>query len=129
MAWVIRLLISWAISAAALGFAAWVLDSFVIDDFWTLVLASAVFGIVNFLVKPILTFIALPLIILTLGIAYFFVNMAMLAITDWLIDGFDIEGFWTYVGATILVWLANTVLSMIPLGDELDRRSRRFSYR
>jgi putative membrane protein len=125
--WVIRLLISWAISAAALAFAAWILDSFVIDDFWTLVLASAVFGIVNFLVKPIVTFIALPLIILTLGIAYFFVNMAMLAITDWLIDGFEIEGFWTYVGATILVWVANTVLSMIPLGDELDRRSRRFA--
>jgi putative membrane protein len=127
VAWVIRLLISWAISAAALAFAAWILDSFVIDDFWTLVLASAVFGIVNFLVKPILTFIALPLIILTLGIAYFFVNMAMLWITDWLIDGFEINGFWTYVGATILVWLAHTVLSMIPLGDELDRRSRRFS--
>jgi putative membrane protein len=124
VAWVVRFLISWAISAAALAFAAWVLDSFVIDDFWTLVLASAVFGIVNFLVKPILTFIALPLIILTLGIAYFFVNMAMLAITDWLIDGFEIEGFWTYVGATILVWLANTALSLIPLGDELDRRSR-----
>jgi putative membrane protein len=129
VAWVIRLLISWVISAAALAFAAWILDSFVIDDFWTLVLASAVFGIVNFLVKPILTFIALPLIILTLGVAYFFVNMAMLAITDWLIDGFEIEGFWTYVGATILVWLANTALSMIPLGDELDRRSGRLSYR
>jgi putative membrane protein len=126
VAWLIRLLISWAISAAALAFAAWILDSFVIDGFWTLVLASAVFGVANFLVKPILTFIALPLIILTLGIAYFFVNMAMLWITDWLIDGFEISGFWTYVGATILVWLANTVLSMIPLGDELDRRSSRF---
>ena len=125
MPWLIRLLLSWAFSAASLAFAAWILDSFVIDSFGTLVLAAAVFGIVNFLVKPILTFIALPLIILTLGIAYFFVNMAMLWITDWLIGGFDINGFWTYVGATILVWLAHTALSMIPLGDELERRSGR----
>jgi putative membrane protein len=122
--WVIRLLLTWAFNAASLAFAAWILDSFVIDDFGTLALAAAVFGIVNFLVKPILTFIALPLIILTLGIAYFFVSLAMLWITDLLIGGFEIHGFWTYVGATILVWLANTVLSLIPLGDDFRRGPR-----
>lgn len=114
----VRILVQWATLAAALAFAAWVLSSFRIDDVWTLVLASALFGVVNLVLKPLLTFIALPLILLTLGVAYFFVNMAMLWVVDELVGGFRIEGFWTYVAATILVWLAGYVIRMLPLpGD------------
>ena len=60
--------------------------------------------------KPLLTFIAIPLIILTFGIAYFFVNVAILAFTEWIVPDFSIDGFWTYVGATIVMWLVNVLL-------------------
>jgi putative membrane protein len=58
------------------------------------------------------TFIALPLILLTFGIAYFFVNVVMLLFTEWVTPDFSIDGFWTYVGATIVIWLVNWLVWM-----------------
>jgi putative membrane protein len=73
-------------------------------------LGGAVLGIANSIVKPILTLLALPLIILTLGLVLFAINVAMLALAEWIAPDFSIDGFWTYVGATIIVWLVNYVL-------------------
>jgi putative membrane protein len=83
------------------------------DDFWVLLLAAAVLTLANMIVKPIVAILAIPLIILTLGIAYFFVNVLMLAVTDWIVSDFEVEGFWTYVGATIVIWLVNVAIGAI----------------
>jgi putative membrane protein len=80
------------------------------DSFWVLAVAALVFTIVNWVVKPILAILSIPLIIITFGIAYFFVNMAMLWLTDIVVPDFEIGGFWTVVGATIVVWLVNVVI-------------------
>jgi putative membrane protein len=72
--------------------------------------------------KPLLTFIAIPLIILTFGIAYFFVNVAILAFTEWVVPNFSIDGFWTYVGAVIVMWIVNVAVGRLLRaiqGDEL----------
>ena len=71
-----------AVNVAALWLAAELLDGVTYDEFTTLLLAALVLGLVNFAVKPLLTLLALPLIILTLGIAYFFVSLAMLLLTS-----------------------------------------------
>ena len=52
----------------------------------------------------------LPLAIVTLGVAWFGVAMLMLHLTDGILRGFDIHGFWTLAGATLAVWLVNTTL-------------------
>jgi putative membrane protein len=82
------------------------------DAFLTLVLAAIVFTIVNWIVKPIVAILSIPLIILTLGVAYFFVNVLMLLLTDWVVDDFEAGGFWTVVGATIVIWVVNLVISV-----------------
>ena len=41
---------------------------------------------------------------MTLGIAWFFVAMFILWLTTVIVGGFHIEGFWTLVGATVIVW-------------------------
>ena len=91
----------------ALIVADWVFSGFTIERWGSLLLAGAVFGLANVFLKPLLTFIAIPLIILTFGIAYFFVNVAILAFTEWVVPNFSIDGFWTYVGAVIVMWLVN----------------------
>jgi putative membrane protein len=80
------------------------------DSFWVLVAAAVVFTFVNWIVKPIVAILSIPLIILTLGVAYFFVNVLMLLLTDWVVPDFEAGGFWTLVGATIIIWLANLVI-------------------
>ena len=98
----VRLVVAWGANILALIVADWVFSGFVIERWGTLLLAGAVFGLANVFLKPLLTFIAIPLIILTFGIAYFFVNVAILAFTEWVVPNFSIDGFWTYVGAVIV---------------------------
>jgi putative membrane protein len=79
--------------------------------FGTLALAALVFTIVNWIVKPVLAVLSIPLIIVTFGIAYFFVNVLMLVLTDAVVDKFEAGPFWTVVGATIVIWLVNLVIA------------------
>src|SRR5215217_6741671 len=118
------LLLRLAVNVAALWVAAEVLDGVTYDEFSSLLLAALVLGLVNFLIKPLLTLLALPLIILTLGIAYFFVSLAMLLLTSALVSGFEIDGFWAAVGATVIVWLVNTALGGLTRGDRGARARR-----
>jgi putative membrane protein len=108
-----RLLVATAVNVAALAVTAWAFDRVRVDGWGALVLAGVVFGIVNTFVKPVVTVLALPVILLSLGVALFFVNMLMLALTDWVVNGLVISGFWTLVGATIVVWLVNLVIESV----------------
>lgn len=110
---VVRLLVSWGINVLGLIVADWAFGSFTIERWGPLLLAGAVLGFANTFLKPLLTFIAIPLILLTLGLAYFFVNVAMLLFTEWVVPNFSIDGFWTYVGATIVIWLVNWLLGSV----------------
>ena len=108
-----RLAIATAVNVAALAITAWAFDDVRVDGWGALILAGVVFGIINTVVKPIVTFLALPLVVLTLGIALFFINMLMLALTDWIVNGLVIDGFWTFVGATIVIWLVNVIIELV----------------
>jgi putative membrane protein len=109
---VFGLLLRFAANAAALWLAAQLSDGVSYGaDAGTLALAALVLSLANALVKPIVTILAIPLIIVTLGVALFFVSLAMLELTAWLVDGFRIDGFWPAVGATIIVWLVNAVFT------------------
>ena len=83
------------------------------DQFGVLLLAAVVFTIVNWFIKPILAILSIPFIIITFGIAYFVINMLMLVLTDAVVDDFEVGGFWTVVGATIVVWFVNVVVSTL----------------
>ena len=126
----VRLGISWLTNALILAIVTALLSNVTVRDFWGLLEAAAVFGVLNTLLKPLLRFITLPLALLTLGIAWFFVSMLMLVITDAIVPGFHISGFWTLVGATLIIWTVNLVLDYTPgpwqvTGKRRRRRIRR----
>ena len=82
---------------------------------WTsLLFAAAVFGVVNTIVKPVVTLLSLPLILLTVGIALLFINVLMLWITDAIVGGIHFDGFISLVSASIVIWLVNMVLTWLP---------------
>ncbi|MCC6222894.1 MAG: phage holin family protein [Thermoleophilia bacterium] len=82
-------------------------------SFWTLVLAGLVFSLVNAVVRPIVVLLALPAVVLTLGLGLLLVNALMLWLTGQIVGSFDVSGFWTAVGGAVIVWLANTALEAI----------------
>jgi putative membrane protein len=126
----VRLGISWLTNALLLAIVTVLLTDVTVANFWRLLEAAAVFGILNTLLKPLLRFITLPLALLTFGIAWFFVSLLMLVITNAIVSGFDIHGFWTYVWATLIIWVVNLVLDFTPgpwqvTGKRRRRRARR----
>jgi putative membrane protein len=112
----IALLIRWGLNVLALIVVDWMFSSVSIGRWGSLLLAAAILTIGNTILKPILAILTLPLILLTFGLAYFAINVLMLALAEWITPDFSIDGFWTYVGATIVVWLVN-----VTVGWLLDR--------
>ena len=87
MPFLLRILVAWAIDAAALAIAAWIFSGISVGgSAGTLILAALVYGILATVVKPILKLLTLPLAILTLGIAWFFVAMFILWLTDLIVE-------------------------------------------
>jgi putative membrane protein len=123
VAWGVRLVVAWGINILTLLVADWLFSGFSIERWGPVILAGAVLGLANVFLKPLLTFIALPLIILTFGIAYFFVNVVMLLFTEWITPDFSIDGFWTYIGATIVIWLVNWIVWTIVDSVASEQRS------
>jgi putative membrane protein len=121
----VRLGISWLTNALVLLIVDVLLTGVTSSGAGSLLLAAAVFGVLNTILKPLLRLITLPLAVLTLGIAWFFVSMLMLLITKWIVSGFNIDGFWTLVGATLIVWVVNLVLDFIPGPWQVTGKRRR----
>ena len=99
--------------AAALGF--WVASRLVhgvhVHGPVSLLLAGVVLGILNALVRPILTLLTFPLTILTLGLFLLVINAGMLSLVAWLLKGMEVAGFWpAFFGAIVVSitgWFAN----------------------
>jgi putative membrane protein len=110
----VSLAISWLTNALVLAIVAGLLRGVDVSSAGSLLVAAAVFGVLNTLLKPLLRVATIPLAILTLGIGWFFVSLLMLVLTKDLVSGFYIYGFWTLVKATIIVWIVNLALDRIP---------------
>lgn len=108
------LLVRWAFNVIALFVAAWLLSGVTYgDQWWTLLIAGIVFTFVNMFVKPILTILSIPFIVVTLGLFYFLLNILMLYVTDWIVPDFEIRTFWWGVLAAIIVSVVNWVLHQV----------------
>jgi putative membrane protein len=106
----ISALVGWGVNIVALLVIDSIFDSVDIRRWGPILLGAAVLSLGNAVIKPVLAVLTLPLILVTLGLSYFALNVAMLALAEWIAPDFSIDGFWTYVGATIVVWLVNWVL-------------------
>jgi putative membrane protein len=125
----VRLGISWLTNALVLLVVTVLLTGVTASGVGAVLVAAAVFGVLNTILKPLLRLVTLPLAILTLGIAWFFVSMLMLVITKAIVSGFDIDGFWTLVGATLIVWIVNVILDYTPGPWQVTGKRRRRNLR
>jgi putative membrane protein len=110
------LLLAWLADIVALLVADWIFSGVTIERWGPLILGAAILGIANTIVKPILTLLTLPLVLVTLGLFYFVINVFMLVLAEWIAPDFSIDGFWTYIGATIVVsivsWAMHGIFGM-----------------
>ncbi|MEV7071714.1 phage holin family protein [Streptomyces sp. NPDC093990] len=115
-------------NAGALAVAVWLLDKITLTGgstgkkVWTLILVALVFGLVNWLVKPVVKVLTFPLFILTLGLFTLVVNALMLLLTSWLADvldlSFHVEGFWTAVLGGLIISIVSWALHIVLPDDD-----------
>jgi putative membrane protein len=111
------LLLHWILNAAALWVAAALIPGLDFNGgLGRLLLVAAIFGIVNSTLRPILTVLTCPLIVLTLGLFTLVINALMLMVTGWLSEGwnlgFTVSGFWAAFFGGLVVGLVSLILSM-----------------
>jgi putative membrane protein len=110
-------LIRFAINAAAMGVAAWLLPGITAEVPQGLLLAALIFGLANAVIKPVLAFITCPLIVLTLGLFTLVLNALMMGLTSWVAEqldiGFHVDTFWDAFLGAIIVSLVSWGLSAL----------------
>ncbi len=123
---IIRFIVVWFVDALSILITAWVLPGIslsTVGDYPAFVIATAaalILGIVNFLIRPLLLLIAVPLGWLVVFLVGFFINAAMLMLTSSLMQGFEITSWWwAFIGGIVLS-LINTILTELLNLDNED---------
>ncbi|MFO7661811.1 MAG: phage holin family protein [Chloroflexota bacterium] len=132
-----RFLIRLLINAVAFGITFWLLKDQLCWDWeansiFALLIVALVFGIVNAVIRPIITLLTCPLVILTLGLFVFVINVLMLWLTQWFTS--EVLGmaytctptfFWDYIlGAIVLGIVSWGVSLLVPDSIEKGRKSK-----
>ena len=88
----------WLISTLAVILLAYLLPGIHVTTILVAVLVALVLGVLNTVVRPILIFFTIPITVFTLGLFLLFINVLMVYLTSWLVDGFYVDGFlWAFV--------------------------------
>jgi len=102
-----RFVAAWGINALALYIANGLFTGVEIHGATAYLVGAAVLAVANAVLKPVLALLTLPLILVTFGLFYLLINIAMVALAAWIAPDFTVHGFWTYVGVVIIVWIVN----------------------
>src|SRR5512136_2112078 len=113
-----HLLLRWIINAIALAVAATFVSGIHVDGGWlVLALVALIFGLVNALIRPLVTLLTCPLIILTLGLFTLVINAAMLLLASWIAGllgiGFSVDGFGPAFCGGMVISIVSFILSLV----------------
>lgn len=108
-----KLLIKWIVLTASILFVSYLLDGIKVDNFLAALLAAAVLGILNAILRPLLIILTLPINVLTFGIFTFIINAGLLMLVSEIIPGFHVSGFWTAIFGSILISITSGLLNLL----------------
>ncbi len=107
------MLIHWLVLTVALLIVSHLYSGVRVANLPAAIVAAAVLGILNAVVRPVLQFFALPITFLTLGLFYFVINGLMLYFTAFLVLGFAVRSFGAAILGSILISLLSLVLNAL----------------
>ncbi len=113
------------IAAFGLWIATRIVDGFTIDTPGTLLLAAALLGIVNAIVRPIAVVLTFPITLVTLGLFLLVVNAGMVALVAWMLPGFHVAGFWAALLGALIVGLTGWIGSWLVGSRGVERYKSR----
>ena len=116
---VLRVAVVWLFTGAVFVLLGWLLPGLTVTSAGAALAAAGLLGLINALVWPVFAYLALPLAVLTLGIAAIVLNGAAVATVAYLLPGIDVRDLGTAIVVALVLALANTMLtSLLTLDDE-----------
>ncbi|MDX2225724.1 MAG: phage holin family protein [Verrucomicrobiae bacterium] len=100
----------WMILTLGVWIAANIVPHIRYDDWQSLLIAALVLGILNTFVKPIISLLSLPFIVLTFGLFLVLINGFLLYLTTQVVHGFHVDGFWAHVWGALVISIVSFFL-------------------
>ncbi|MBU2995160.1 phage holin family protein [Cellulophaga baltica] len=109
-----KLILRILLSAIAVVILSYILPNTYVDNYFTAIIVAIVLSLLNFIVKPILVILTLPVTILTLGLFLLIINAIIILLASNLIDGFRVDGvFWAIIFSLCLSFLQSILFSVL----------------
>jgi putative membrane protein len=109
-----KLILRILLSALSVIILANVLPNVSVDTFMTAVIVAVVLSLLNFLVKPVLVILTLPITIVTFGLFLLIINAIIILLADKLIDGFSVSTiWWALIFSLLLSFLQSIFFSLL----------------
>jgi putative membrane protein len=108
------------VTSIAVLIVAYLLPGVNVNTFTTALLVALVLAFMNAIVKPILTVLTIPITVLSLGLFLIVINGLIIILTDKLVDGFEVRGFWWALLFSFILSITTGILNVIIGNREED---------
>lgn len=108
-----RILLKLLVTSLAVFFTAYILKGVYLNGFPAAILVAAILALLNTFLKPLLVILTIPFTLLTLGLFLLVINAVIILITDSLLSGFSVDGFFTALLFSIIVTVTTWILEAI----------------
>lgn len=107
------ILVNWLVTTVAIIFSAYLLSGVKISNIGAAIIAAAVLGLINAILRPILILLTLPLTILSLGLFIFILNAILVLLASMIVPGFEVRNFWWALLFSLLFSIISTFIHWI----------------
>ncbi len=90
---------------------AYLLPGVHVEHYGYALLVALLLAIVNAVIKPVLVILTIPITFVTLGLFLLVINALMILLVDWLVPGFEVDGFWWALGFSLILSLFNSLFN------------------
>ncbi|MBI4661478.1 MAG: phage holin family protein [Verrucomicrobia bacterium] len=115
----------WAINTLAVLVAANVVSGIHCDSIAGLLVASLLLGILNAFLRPLMLLVALPLLILTLGLFTFVINALLLYVVGWLVGPFHVDSFGAAFWGSLVISVISLVVNFMLGTSRVEIKTKR----
>lgn len=113
-----KLIVVWLLNALALLAVAYLMPSIHVSGFGGALIAAAVIGLVNMLIRPLLVLLTLPVTVLTLGLFILVINGLLFFLVGNLLQGFEVASLWSGILGALLYSVISWLLATLILGGK-----------
>lgn len=103
----------WIAYSLAIMFIAWLIPGISVSSIWVALMVVVIMGLINIFLRPLLTFISLPINILTLGLFTFVLNALLFMLAGYITPGFFVDGFWSALFGSLILSVLSIPINKI----------------